>query len=194
MRTITMFRPFASETLLRRGFLVLLFVFTWLLLTRADATPITVNFYQSGFTGGGFISGSLTGEDLNGDHIIDANEFQPFYSLDVVSFSGNALLPAFSWQGFYFGPELNLLTMQLGVWSEDLGIGPNGFSGSWEYFSPFSPDNPIQGDIEFSNEREFVQLTTGQRAVVTAVPDGGSTCVMLGLALGALSMVRRRLS
>ncbi len=187
-----MFRSFASQTFLRHGFLVLLLGLTWLLLARAQATPITVNFYQSGFTGGGYISGTLTGEDLNNDHIIDASEFAPFYASDIVSFSGNALLPTFSWQGFYFGPQLNLLTMELGMWSEDLGLGPSGVSGSWDYFSLFSPDNPLQGEIEFSNQQELVRLVTRQSAVVTAVPDGGSTCVLLGLALGALSLAHRR--
>ncbi len=167
---------------LRRGFLVLLLSLSCILSPQARAVPITINFYQGGFTGGGYISGSLTGEDLNNDHIIDANEFQPFYSSDVVSFSGNSLLPAFSWHGFFLGPNLDLLTLQLGVWTEDQGGGPLGETGIWDYYSYYPPGNPIQGDIEFFSPLEFIHLTTTQ-AVVVSVPDAGSTGAMLGLAL-----------
>jgi hypothetical protein len=167
---------------LRRGFLVLLLSLSCVLSPQARAVPITINFYQGGFTGGGYMSGSLTGEDLNNDHMIDANEFQPFYSLDVVSFSGNSLLPAFSWHGFYMGPNLDLLTMQLEMWAEDQGVGPIGETGIWDYYSYYPPGSPIQGDVEFFSPLEFVHLTTTQ-TVAVSVPDAGSTGAMLGLAL-----------
>ena len=105
----------------RRFFLLLLSLSYCILLPHAGAVPITIRFSQSGFTGGGYVSGTLVGEDFNGDHIIDAEEFAAFYSQDSVSFSGNSLLPAFAWHGFFAGPHLDLTTMRLEMWTEDEG-------------------------------------------------------------------------
>ena len=171
--------------------MLLLILSYCVVLPHAGAVPITIRFFQSGFTGRGHISGTLVGEDLNGDHIIDAEEFAPFYTLDSVSFSGNSLLPAFSWHGFAVGPILDLATMRLQMWTEDLGPGPNGEEGDWEYYSFYPPGDPIQGEILFTTN-QGVPLTTANPTVAT-VPDPGSSAFMLALALGALTGIRRRL-
>ena len=157
-------------------------------LPRAVAIPRTYSFFQSGFTGGGFISGSFLGEDLNKDQKIGPSEIS---DLDV-SFSGNSLLPAFSWQGAMYGPDLDLLTMRLGMWLER-GGGPSDFYGVWEYYSYFAPGDPIQGIIDLDGGEQFgiIELTTAQSAVVR-VPDAGSTAAMLAVAFGGLMMARRR--
>jgi hypothetical protein len=72
---------------------------------RVGAVPLTYSFYQSGFTGGGFISGSFIGEDLDKNQKLGPVEIS---GLDV-SFSGNSLLPPFSWEGAaMYGPDLDL--------------------------------------------------------------------------------------
>jgi hypothetical protein len=131
------------------------------------------------------------GEDLNGDGII--NGIFGEFSGGSVSFSGNSILPAFNWHGFAVGPILDLTTMRLQMWTEDVG-GPNGYSGDWEYYSFYPPGNPIQGEIVFTPDSngEIIILTTANPTVAT-VPDTGSTAFMLALGLAGLIAVRRRL-
>lgn len=193
LNAITPVRNPLAQSPLRGRFLLLLLSLSCVLLPHAGAVPLTINFYQSGFTGGGSISGTLVGEDLNNDQVIDANEFAPFYSLDVVSFSGNSLLPAFTWHGFYQGPYLDLVTMRLEIWSEDLGAGPPPPNiGIWDYYSFYPSGNPIQGEIEFFDfHQQFVVLTTANDTVVS-VPDAGSTGAMFALGLGGLIAARWR--
>jgi hypothetical protein len=103
----------------RRFFLLLLILSYCVLLPDARAVPITIRFFQSGFTGGGSVSGTLVGEDLNGDGIINGIDGE--FSGGSVSFSGNSILPAFNWHGFAVGPILDLTTMRLQMWTEDVG-------------------------------------------------------------------------
>jgi hypothetical protein len=50
-----------------------------------SAKAVTVTFSQGGWQYGGELSGSFTGDDLNGDDIIEASELSDF----IATFSGN---------------------------------------------------------------------------------------------------------
>lgn len=60
--------------------------------TNAEAAVFT--FFQDGFEGGGVVTGTFVGEDLNGDGII--NTFDSETEGMSVEWSGNALIPGFS--------------------------------------------------------------------------------------------------
>ena len=101
MTTLPLRSPI-SPPALRSRFLLLLLGLSCVLLPQAHAVPITISFYQLGFTGGGYISRTLVGEDLNNNHIIDVNE----WTGGVVSPSPE--LAASSIQlgdGFFYGSE-----------------------------------------------------------------------------------------
>lgn len=75
---------------------LLLTIIVLLFAQGAYAGPMSFNLYQDGFTGGGFISGSFSGEDLNSDGAIS------FFDAELTAFSadwsGNAFAPATTWE------------------------------------------------------------------------------------------------
>src|SRR6056297_527682 len=90
------------------------------------AALITVDFYHGGFTDGAFVSGSLAGEDADGDGILltrPGDAGNPGFT-EITDFSlnfpGNTILPPFSDVSFgvYDGSvSFNLSTESLTLWS-----------------------------------------------------------------------------
>lgn len=129
---------------------------TLLLVSETFAVPITYNFSQSGFVGGGTITGSFTGDDVNADGEL---VFLPVLSQFEVSafmatWSGNATVPATSWSfsnliGLVYelgtgdigddGPLFleGIGALNLGGFRWISGIGPGGFGAA--------PGGGIQG-------------------------------------------------
>lgn len=106
---------------------IMIFAVLFAMAHTANANVITVDLYHGGFSDGAFVSGALTGEDSNGNGILEWRsgdaygpgimEITDFF----LDFSGNSILPAFSNIGFdvYDGSvSLNLSTFALTLWSQ----------------------------------------------------------------------------
>lgn len=63
-------------------------------LGTAAADPVTYLLTQGSWTQGGEVTGSFTGEDLNGDGFIDLS-FGEVFDYQI-TFSGNSVIPAFT--------------------------------------------------------------------------------------------------
>lgn len=148
------------------------------------------SFSQGGFDGGGSVSGSFSGADL------DLNGFLDFNSSEIssfsLSFSGGTLAPAFT-MGL---GDLAGLVYQLNGGNL---IGDNGAVNSGEgivawnaqhsYFSGIGPLGVIGGQI---GDASFNPLTSTPLAIsVTAVPEPESFAMMLA-GLGVIGVVARR--
>lgn len=170
-------------------------------VTVTQVSPGSYTFSQAGFSGGASVTGSFVGSDLNGDGQLSYFTAPPNPTLPLevtdftLSFSGNALVPAFS---FTF-PELDNLNYQFGP---TLGTSPaliNGLnegieSGSTDRFY-ISGEGPLvaEGLAAPPGVCDGTQICGG----VLAVPEPGAwTMLLLGLAgVGApLRLARVRLA
>lgn len=177
-----------------------------LLLTAAAAThaaPITVNFtyvggiYQSSFdtpdpvwspTAG--FEASFTGEDLNGDNVIGAEELTSLYANGV-----NYLTPSSEFQ-VYAVHAFNYRNTS--DYSISVGFtrywDPNEGSSGWAYGNDASW-TPTAQTWGWGNDGNGFARWTGTSetvaTVVSSVPEP-TTIAMLGLGLSVIGLVRRR--
>ena len=141
------------------------------------AAPISFTIVQSGWTGGGVMQGTFSGEDLNHDnHLILADGEITAYS---VQFSGNSVIPAFT------HPMSALAYF-------NFTLGSAGFPPSFPLFSDngswfWDGDDQVIGDSGFRG----TYLTTTQTALVTAVPEPAAAGLS-GLALALAYCITRR--
>jgi hypothetical protein len=146
----------------------------------ASADPITFRLSQGGWTGGGQISGTFTGNDLDRDGTLALD--QPGEILEYeVHLSGNELIPAFT----HALNDLKFFRYRL---------GSAGFPPSFPLFSDdgglfYDADDKVIGGSGF--RPPFI--TTTEAAAVVPVPEL-STVILLSSGLGALLLCRRRRS
>jgi hypothetical protein len=154
------------------------------------AEAATYQFSQTGFTGGGAITGSFTGNDLDGDGWLYGYEITAF----SLAFSGNADVPAFS----HAKSSLGGIGYRIG--ENVIGGHPESYlttsrtqNGHHIVYDAFGwPEFTIPGRI--TDDTTGKVLTTAESILVTGVgvvPEPAGWALMLG-GLGAVGSLARR--
>lgn len=166
----------------------------------ASASAIDFSFSQSGFSGG-TVSGSFSGEDVDGDGFLSFSIYTP--STDVITafslvFSGGSSLASFS-LGLGDLEQIVFKANGDSIIGNDVdpSFGPEGLAAfdalTGNYF--FAGDaltlaSGVQGEVGNFSNGAFVESTDEATAAVS-VPDAGSSAVMLGGALLGLVALGR---
>lgn len=142
----------------------------------ADAIPIAYSISQSGWSGGGSVMGSFSGEDLNNDGYIDLASGE--VSAYEISFSGNAFVPTFT----HTLADLEFFTYT---------VGSSGFRPSFPLFSYgsgyfYDADDHLIGLPDLS-----VTTSATEDAKVKEIPEP-ATISIIAVGLVALTAVPRR--
>ena len=160
--------------------------------STAHATVYT--FSQGGYSGGGSISGTFTGSDLDADGQINSRRGE--VTAFSFSFSGDSIVGPFS-HGL---GDLSTLVYDVGSGAiGDVAIGAfaPGIASNWfgsvgvDFASGLGPTGSAGGrviDIASSDTSSTLQSVS-----VTAVPEPGTTA-LFALGLAGLGWVRRRLA
>lgn len=160
-----------------------------------SAQAATYSFSQDGFAGGGSVTGSFSGVDLNADGLLDYN----------TTIGGNSEISLFS-LSFSGGAQAAAFTMGIGdlaglVYQVNGGnfIGDNGLVNTGEgivaigaqvaYFSGVGPLGSAGGQIWDGAGGPLT--STASLVSVTAVPEPESFAMMLA-GLGVMGVVVRR--
>ena len=167
-----------------RKFLVSTLYLAFLLSLPAGAKVYT--FSQSGFDGGGIITGTFTGTDLdaNGQLSSFAGEITDFF----VSFSGDALVSAFT----HTVADLFALVFDLGadpLLGNSAGVDPEGIvsdDGQFLYSTGLGPNGFTGGFVE--NVVTGVNSVTANDVVVVPAP---GVLWLMGVGLLGLAASRR---
>jgi hypothetical protein len=162
-------------------------------LTTAGAQAAQYSLYQDGFAGGGYISGSFTGADLNGDGRISVSLLGSEISSFSLSYSGGGVLGTQTWDlqdllnSLLSGGGLDYVlgTSTLGSDGfilDDGALAVDNSAGSVYYASIFSTGT--QGLISNIN----IGVDQTGNALQVSVPEPGSLALLclggLGLAWG----------
>lgn len=132
-----------------------------------NATLLSYEITQGGWSGGGTIYGLFTGDDSNNDGYLDFSSNE-IYSYDI-NFTGNLIIGDFSH---------NLSDLMYFRYT----IGSGGFRPSYPLYSNdgsifYDADDYVIAQTDFST-----WVTTSENAVVTAVPSPSSlSLIMIGL-------------
>ncbi len=161
-----------------------------LLMVAALSLPahaVTYNFVQTGFAGGGVLSGSFTANDLDHDGWIYGLEVSAF----SMSFSGNAEFAAFSHTKANFnGIGYKVGDTVIGGHEESYLQTSSSKNGRFINYDAFGwPEFTIPGRL--TEDPAGKVLTSSQLIQVTAVPEPGGWALLLG-GLGAVGRVVRR--
>jgi hypothetical protein len=160
-----------------------------LAVSSLSAQAATYSFSQSGFAGGGSVTGSFSGVDLDLNGILDASFGE--ISLFSLSFSGGSVAP------FSLGySDLVGLTYQLNSGNfigdngqPNTGEGIAASNAQWSYLAGVGPLGVTGGQI---GDAFFTPLTTTSSLVsVASVPEPESFAMMLA-GLGLIGFVARR--
>ena len=155
-------------------------------LIGAPAQAVTLNFAQNGFNGGGTISGTFTGADLdsNGQLSSFAGEITAYSA----TFSGNAFVPAFT----HTFADLIGLVFDLGQDSL-LGNGTSGdlegvssLNAQFQYGTGVGPTGEPGGFVE--NVLTGVNSATSNAAFIVPEP---AVIWLMTMALFGLAIARR---
>jgi hypothetical protein len=146
----------------------------------ADATTYLLT--QSGWQGGGILTGTFTGQDLNQDGYIDLASGE--VSAYEITFSGNALIPAFT-QG--------LADLEYFHYT----VGSTGFRPSYPLYSTDGTYFYDADDISIARNDLSVWITADQGgvphyALVTEIPEPTASLGAFCLAGGWLLVRRTR--
>jgi hypothetical protein len=165
-----------------------------ILLSAQSAQAAIYNFSQTGFEGGGSISGSFTGTDLNNDGFIQGTTFiEGLAEINTftVSWSGNSTIAAFSQSlsdltHFSYDTSKNLLG---DVFPE--GIATNWFGQSgFQYLTGQGVNSFTAGYVRDAATGVYVE--TFGLVNVAAVPVPGAVWLFGSALAGFLSMKRRQ--
>jgi hypothetical protein len=161
---------------------------TTLCFAAFSARAATYTFQQSGFTGGGTLSGSFTANDSDGDGWIYGFEVSAF----TMSFSGNALIAAFTHTKPYFqGMGFKLGETVIGGHDESYLQTRRTQGGRTIAYDAFGwPEFSIAGRI--TEEISGTVITTDQMIQVSAVPEPGAWALMLAGGAAVVGVARRR--
>lgn len=161
-----------------------------LTLGSLSAQAATYSFNQTGFAGGGSVTGSFAGVDLDANGVLDFSRNE--ISLFSLSFSGGASAPAFT-MGIV---DLAGLVYQLNGGnfigdggSVNTGEGIGAFNAQFSYLSGIGPLGVAGGQIGDASLNPLT--TTASLISVTAVPEPEPFAMMLA-GLGVMGLVARR--
>ncbi len=176
--------------------------------TASAQTPSTYYFWQSGFQGGGVLSGSFSGIDTDGDHQLASFAEDPEISLFSVSMTGNSEVPNFSIEtaglwGLVYDLDAGTLLGD-GIMGRIEGIGATGSISEGvtvEYKSGQGPNKFPGGIIEYNGTTIMtlnpVMLSLSPitpeiyQETLASVPEPGSASFAI-ISLGALAFWRRK--
>ena len=144
----------------------------------ATADPVTYRLSQSGWTGGGTITGAFSGEDINKDGVLNFSDGE--IAAYAVELSGNSVISP-------FGHRLADLRFF------EYHLGSSGFPPSFPLFSDngsffYDADDKIIGRSGFA--APFI--TTEEPAFVTAISTTPEPSALLMLGPAAVVVMRRR--
>lgn len=174
-----------------------LLVATALSLGSLSAQAASYTFSQTGFSGGGSISGSFTGDDLNNDGVLGSSISE--ISAFSLNFSGDSQIVNFSLgrndlSGLVFYLNSGNFIGEDGAAGVGEGIGA--YNTNFSYFSGIGQElNSTGGNGGQAGDGLFAALTTTSSLIsVTAVPEPASFAMLLaGLGLMGAVAVRRKL-
>lgn len=150
-------------------------------LIPVSAEPMNYQLTQGSWSGGGEVTGSFTGEDVNGDGFIDLS-FGEVFDYQI-TFSGNSVIPAFT----HTLSELLFFRYT---------VGSTGFRPSFPLYSVgsgyfYDADDYLVGLLDFS--RTSFSLEDARVMPVSQVSEPGSVGLLV-IALLALALARFGLS
>jgi hypothetical protein len=178
----------------------------WLALSSAQANATTFAFEQSGYQGGGLVSGTFDGADLNGDGFISFFDDGEVSNL-LLNFNGTDLIGSFShttadvaglvWN--VSSPTLGDSAMADGLTLEGMatnwvpdefaaaGLAPQGYS----FATGMGPLGDMRGEVTDWATGARLTTTEAMRISPAAVPEPG-TWGLMGLGLLGVSLLRAR--
>lgn len=147
-------------------------------VATASAQSQTWYFYQAGWSGGGVITGSFVGDDLNGDgQLVGFASGPPGWTNEVTAFSvsifGNSVIPnGYTWTNFYglvydingdsfLGDDTNGAVEGFAV------NDANGANPSYNYASGYGPTMGVGGQIT----TQPYPYAPGSATVIISTPD-----------------------
>ncbi|MFZ2971937.1 MAG: PEP-CTERM sorting domain-containing protein [Ferribacterium limneticum] len=163
-----------------------------LCIASSAASAADYSFFQSGFSGGGVISGSFSGVDKDGDGLLSSfsNEILDF----TLTFSGDSIVGGFTHTyADMYGLVYTLGSPVLGnaLLTEMEGIASNWPSATsgFEYATGFGPTNGLGG---YAKEIATGLISSTEHAVnVSAVPEPEAYSMLLA-GLGFVGLIARR--
>ena len=156
------------------------------------AIPMSFNISQTGFAGGGSITGMFTGDDLDMNGTISS--FSGEVTAFTANWSGNTTIGATSWVfGDLWGLVYELGTGDIGddaicCGIEGIGVGPNGGGFSWQSGNGpggfgAAPGGGIQGPTG-------AVITTSNLIDVSVKVPEPTTLALMGLGLAGIGYRR----
>lgn len=167
----------ACFRLIPRGAAGVGFVIALIFSYQTVASPITYSITQTGWSGGGEVSGIFSGEDLNHDGYLSLvdGEVSGYH----ITFSGNASVPTFSH---------SLVDLEFFRYT----LGSSGFRPSFPLYSLGSGYYYDADDYSIGTPTMLGATITSQNAQVSAIPEPSMLAVLSIGSLGLGFILRRR--
>jgi hypothetical protein len=169
-------------------------LFALMLTAESKGILMSYSFVQGGYADGATLSGSFTGEDLNGDGVLvgflaTAGEVPSFGA----GYSGSSAVPAFSVLDAFYSVTFNLNTLSLSFSETTTGFGIVPF-GAFQFASvQLGRVSVMQNGIEHVDTSTAPVIISRDGQPITPVPETVATWALLSTALLALGLLHFRM-